>query len=86
MERKDPGIVRRQGKPNDKNKKTEKFAWLHEEPGPNQPKEKDIKGTMWHGQTGKWVKHTLDKWEQHKAKEKKEREAKLRPWLDSQKQ
>ena len=78
----------KKGKKNDKNKKGGRFAWLYEEPGPNQPKEKDIKGTMWywcvhHGQKGKWVKHPPDKCELRKEKEKKDKENKPKPSTDS---
>ena len=54
----------KKGKKNNKNKEPGRFAWLYDEPRSNQPKEKDIKGTMWywcicHGQKGRGFKHTL---------------------------
>jgi hypothetical protein len=52
------------GKFNKNNKKNSKFAWLYEAPKPGQPNHKDIKDIKWHwcphhGDSGKWVKHTL---------------------------
>jgi hypothetical protein len=69
------------GKFNKNNKKNSnsKYAWLYKAPKQGQSKDKDIKGIKWHwwcphhGETGKWVKHTLADCKRSGRRRKKER-------------